>query len=296
VEGSSHLAIGVLYPRLRVLQGVFPKPPDFATLRAFDLSSSHRTAVHAAPAHRVPASACGRLRGAQRTRPGVSGARCARLTILRDRRRYFPRGLPRPARRWGFRFTASGSCSRRSGSAARAQRAARLGVNAVRGHRPVHSRAARACSRALLVKVFAGARRGPRWPPTPSGSRSHRVALVALGFAALVFVFRFRSFREVIASGKRRGRRRRPDGQPRSSSRRRSGGHRVVRRQAPDVDEGGSSAKASGIRGGDHLIAGSRSAPVMNRPRCGPGPASCASARSTLTVRPTDRARRRWRP
>ncbi len=56
---------------------------------------------------------------------------------------------------------------------------------------------------ALLVKVFAGTATGAT---VAAYSVGQQIAIAAfmfgLGFAAIVFIFRFRSFKEVIAAGR----------------------------------------------------------------------------------------------
>ena len=61
---------------------------------------------------------------------------------------------------------------------------------------------------ALLLTVFAARRRRRRWRPSRSASRSRwAVAAVAMGFAALALIFRFRSFKEVVRRGREHRRR-----------------------------------------------------------------------------------------
>ena len=87
-----------------------------------------------------------------------------------------------------------------------------LGVNAVAAVVPFTPGGA-GVQQALLVKVFAGTARGRRSPPTPSASRSRSRAFTSrVGFVALVVVFRFRSFKEVIAAGRERRAASRPAG------------------------------------------------------------------------------------
>ena len=60
-------------------QGVFPKPPDFSELPAFDLAFfAVAPAVHAVPAHRAGDRDARRLRPAVGARAGGSGSACAR--------------------------------------------------------------------------------------------------------------------------------------------------------------------------------------------------------------------------
>ena len=56
---------------------------------------------------------------------------------------------------------------------------------------------------ALLVKVFAGAATGATVAAYSVGQQiAIAVWMLAIGFGALVFIFRFRSFKEVIAAGR----------------------------------------------------------------------------------------------
>jgi hypothetical protein len=56
---------------------------------------------------------------------------------------------------------------------------------------------------ALLVKVFAGSAAGATVAAYSVGQQiAIGAATFACGFAALVFIFRFRSFKEVIAAGR----------------------------------------------------------------------------------------------
>jgi hypothetical protein len=56
---------------------------------------------------------------------------------------------------------------------------------------------------ALLVKVFAGTAAGATVAAYSVGQQIAIAAwMLAVGFAALFFIFRFRSFKEVIAAGR----------------------------------------------------------------------------------------------
>ena len=77
-----------------------------------------------------------------------------------------------------------------------------LGVNAVASVVPFTPGGA-GVQQAFLVKVFAGTAAGAPSPPTRWASRSRsRCSASALGFVALVTIFRFRSFKEVIQAGR----------------------------------------------------------------------------------------------
>ena len=77
-----------------------------------------------------------------------------------------------------------------------------LGVNAVGAAVPLTPQGA-GVTKALLVKVFAGTAAGATVAAYSVGQQIAIAALTfALGFAALVFIFRVRSFREVIERGR----------------------------------------------------------------------------------------------
>src|SRR3954451_21143173 len=76
------------------------------------------------------------------------------------------------------------------------------GVNAVGAAVPLTPQGA-GVTRALLVKVFAGTAARATVAAYSVGQQIAIAALTfALGFAALVFIFRVRSFREVIERGR----------------------------------------------------------------------------------------------
>ena len=77
-----------------------------------------------------------------------------------------------------------------------------LGVNAVGAAVPFTPQGA-GVTQALLVKVFAGSAAGATVAAYSVGQQIAIAALTfAIGFAALVFIFRIRSFKEVIARGR----------------------------------------------------------------------------------------------
>jgi hypothetical protein len=77
-----------------------------------------------------------------------------------------------------------------------------LGVNAVAALVPFTPGGA-GVQQALLVKVFSGSVAGAT---VASYSVGQQIAIAAtsfaVGFGALVFIFRFRSFKEVVAAGR----------------------------------------------------------------------------------------------
>ncbi|HEY6691716.1 MAG TPA: lysylphosphatidylglycerol synthase transmembrane domain-containing protein [Solirubrobacteraceae bacterium] len=184
-------------------QGAFPKPPDFSKLPAFDLAffASHpRFTLFVLTVLGIGVLAAFALLSArvrafwERVRQG--------LTILSDRRRYFREVFAVQFCGWLFRFTAFffllGAFN--VGGSVRNVLLV-LGVNAVAALVPFTPGGA-GVQQALLVKVFAGTATGGT---VAAYSVGQQIAIAAftfgVGFAALVWVFRIRSFKEVIAQG-----------------------------------------------------------------------------------------------
>ena len=193
-------------------QGVFPKPPDFSKLSAFDLSY---LAAHpqftlflltflAVLVLVLFAFLSVRVRAFwARVRQGV--------TILTDRRRYFREVWSVQAVAWLSRFGAFW-CFLDAFHVGGSVRNVLLvyGVAAVSSLIPLTPGGA-GVQQALLVKVFAGSAAGATVAAYSVGQQIAIAAFSAgLGFVALALVFRMRSFREVI----RRGREDRDSQQP----------------------------------------------------------------------------------
>jgi uncharacterized membrane protein YbhN (UPF0104 family) len=185
-------------------QGAFPKPPDFSSLPAFDLAffASHpRFALFLLTGLAIAALVAFALLSArvrafwQRVRQG--------FTILSDRRRYFREVWLVQLGAWGLRFAAFWlllSAFNVGGSVRNVLLV--LGVNAVAALVPFTPGGA-GVQQALLVKVFAGSAAGATVAAYSVGQQiAIGVTTFACGFAALVFIFRFRSFKEVIAAGR----------------------------------------------------------------------------------------------
>jgi uncharacterized membrane protein YbhN (UPF0104 family) len=204
VEGVFDLTIGVFILTFAFTQGVFPKPPDFASLNAFDLSffAGHprftlflltALAIGALAAFAVFSS---RVRAFwARVRQG--------LTILRDRRRYLREVFLVQLAGWCFRFTAFWfllEAFNIGGSVRNVLLV--LGVNAVASVVPFTPGGA-GVQQAFLVKVFSGT---ATTSTVAAYSVAQQIAIgafsLALGFIALVVIFRFRSFREVLHAGR----------------------------------------------------------------------------------------------
>jgi uncharacterized membrane protein YbhN (UPF0104 family) len=184
-------------------QGAFPKPPDFSELPAFDLAffASHpRFALFVLTALAIGALIGFALLSARvrafwdRVRQGV--------TILEDRRRYFREVWLVQLGGWFLRFAAFWmllTAFNVGGSVENVLLV--LGVNAVAALVPFTPGGA-GVQQALLVKVFAGSAAGATVAAYSVGQQiAIAVTTFACGFAALAFIFRFRSFKEVIAAG-----------------------------------------------------------------------------------------------
>jgi uncharacterized membrane protein YbhN (UPF0104 family) len=205
VEMIFDLVMGSLMLAFAFTQGAFPKPPDFSKLKAFDLSffASHpKFALFF-----LTALGVGTLVGFailsiriqafwRRVRQG--------LTIVFDRRRYLREVFGVQLAGWACRFTAFWlmlEAFNVGGSVKNVLLV--LGVNAVGAAVPFTPQGA-GVTQALLVKVFAGSAVGASGVAAYSVGQQIAIAALtfAIGFASLVFIFRVRSFKEVIARGR----------------------------------------------------------------------------------------------
>ena len=213
VELGFDAAMGSVILVFAFTQGVFPKPPDFAKLNAFDLSyfAQHpRFTLFVLTALAVGSLVAFALLSArvrafwERVRQG--------FTILRDRRRYFREVFGVQFAGWCFRFGAFWmllEAFRVGGSVKNVLLV--LGVNAVSAAVPFTPQGA-GVQQALLVQVFAGTATASTVAAYSVGQQIAIGALTfGIGFTALVFIFRIRSFREVV----RRGREERAEDQAR---------------------------------------------------------------------------------
>jgi uncharacterized membrane protein YbhN (UPF0104 family) len=125
------------------------------------------------------------------------------LTILYDRERFVREVLAVQFAGWLLRFTAFWfllEAFNVGGSVKNVLLV--LGVNAVAAAVPFTPGGA-GVQQALLVKVFAGTAAGATVAAYSVGQQVAIAATTfALGFAALVFIFRIRSFKEVVARGR----------------------------------------------------------------------------------------------
>jgi uncharacterized membrane protein YbhN (UPF0104 family) len=204
VEAIFDLCMAVPVLTFAFSQGAFPKPPDFSSLPAFDLAflaSNPRFTLFLLTALGIAALVAFAVLSA-RVRAFWARVRQG-LVILRDRRRYMREVFLVQLAGWALRFTAFWLLLEAfdvGGSVRNVLLV--LGVNAVAALVPFTPGGA-GVQQALLVKVFAGSAAGATVAAYSVGQQIAIGALsFAVGFAALVLVFRFRSFREVIAAGR----------------------------------------------------------------------------------------------
>ena len=204
VENVFDATMAVFILTFAFTQGAFPKPPDFSQIPAFDLQffAGHpRFTLFV-----LTALAVGVLVGFALLSTHVRAfwARVRQgLTILWDRRRYFREVWLVQFAGWLLRFTAFWfllEAFNVGGSVKNVLLV--LGVNAVAAVVPFTPGGA-GVQQALLVKVFAGTAAGATVAAYSVGQQiAIAVVSLAVGFAALFFIFRFRSFKEVIAAGR----------------------------------------------------------------------------------------------
>jgi uncharacterized membrane protein YbhN (UPF0104 family) len=204
VELGFDAAMGSLILLFAFTQGVFPKPPDFAKLDAFDLSyfAQHpRFTLFLVTALAVGTLVAFALLSARakafwaRVRQG--------FTILRDRERYFREVFAVQFAGWCFRFAAFWALLEAfhiGGSVKNVLLV--LGVNAVSAAVPFTPQGA-GVQQALLVQVFAGTATASTVAAYSVGQQiAIGVLTFGIGFAAMVLIFRVRSFKEVIRLGR----------------------------------------------------------------------------------------------
>ena len=196
--------MGVFILAFAFSQGVFPKPPDFAKLDAFDLSffAGHFQFTLFLLTVLGAAGLVGFALLSRRVRAFWARVRQG-LTILRDRRRYLREVFAVQFAGWLCRFTAFWfllDAFNIGGSVKNVLLV--LGVNAVAAAVPFTPGGA-GVQQAFLVKVFAGTAASATVAAYSVGQQIAIGAFsLALGFVALVAIFRFRSFRDVIAAGR----------------------------------------------------------------------------------------------
>jgi glycosyltransferase 2 family protein len=204
VELGFDIAMGSLILAFAFTQGVFPKPPDFAKLDAFDLSyfASHPSFTLFLLTFLAVAVLVAFALLSVRAKSFWSRVRQG-FTILSDRRRYLREVFGMQLIGWCFRFTAFWfllEAFRVGGSVKNVLLV--LGVNAVSAAVPFTPQGA-GVQQALLVKVFAGAAPATTVAAYSVGQQiAIGVLTFGIGFASLVFIFRVRSFKEVIRLGR----------------------------------------------------------------------------------------------
>ncbi len=204
VESIFDAGVGVLVLIFAFTQGVFPKPPDFSKLNSFDISylAEHfRFTLFLLTALAVLFLVVFALLSVRvkafwaRVRQGV--------TILSDRRRYLREVVAWQAAGWICRFVAFWfllDAFRVGGSVGNVLLV--FGVNQVAGAVPFTPGGA-GVQQALLVKVFAGAAATDVVAAYSVGQQIAIATFTALvGLGSVVFIFRFRSFKEVIVAGR----------------------------------------------------------------------------------------------
>ena len=204
VEAVFDAVMAVFILSFAFTQGVFPKPPDFAKLDAFDLSflASHpRFTLFLITALAVLALV-GFAVLSQRVKAFWARVRQG-LTILGDRRRYVREVFLVQLGGWCFRFAAFWfllDAFNVGGSVRNVLLV--LGVNAVAAVVPFTPGGA-GVQQALLVKVFAGAAAGATVAAYSVGQQIViAVTTLAVGFGALISIFRIRSFKEAVRLGR----------------------------------------------------------------------------------------------
>ena len=204
VESVFDLTMAVPVLLFAFTQGVFPKPPDFSKLEAFDLSffAAHpRFALFVLTVLAILALLAFALLSRrvsafwEEVRQGV--------VILRDGPRYRREVWLVQFAGWLLRCVAFFLLLEAFGIGGSVRNVLLvLGVNAVAAIVPFTPGGA-GVQQALLLKVFAGTA-GASTVAAYSVGQQIAIATVSLGvgFAALVFVFGFRSFRDVIDAGR----------------------------------------------------------------------------------------------
>jgi uncharacterized protein (TIRG00374 family) len=204
VESIFDACVGVLVLIFAFTQGVFPKPPDFAKLSSFDiayLADHFRLTLFLVTALAIVA-----LIGFAwlSTRVKAFWARVRQgVTILSDRRRYLREVASLQVVAWLCRFAAFWfllDAFRVGGSVRNVLLV--FAVNQVAGAVPFTPGGA-GVQQALLVKVFASSAPTAVVAAYSVGQQIAIAAFTALtGLAAVVFIFRFRSFKEVLHAGR----------------------------------------------------------------------------------------------
>jgi uncharacterized membrane protein YbhN (UPF0104 family) len=204
VEAIFDASVGVLVLIFAFTQGVFPKPPDFSKLNSFDISylAGHfRLTLFLITALAVFGLF---LFAVLSARAKAFWARVRQgLTILSDRPRYLREVVAWQAAAWICRFWAFWfllDAFRVGGSVENVLLV--FGVNQVAGAVPFTPGGA-GVQQALLVKVFASSAPTAVVAAYSVGQQIAIAVFTALvGLGAVFFIFRFRSFKEVLYAGR----------------------------------------------------------------------------------------------
>jgi uncharacterized membrane protein YbhN (UPF0104 family) len=203
VELIFDVTMGSLILLFAFTQGVFPKPPDFAKLNAFDLSyfAQHPEFTLFLLTFFAVAGLAGFALLSVRAKAFWERVRQG-FTILYDRDRYIRQVFLVQLGGWCFRFTAFWMLLEAFNVGGSVKNVLLvLGVNAVSAAVPFTPQGA-GVQQALLVQVFAGT---AEKATVAAYSVGQQIAIGALtfgiGFASIFFIFRYRSFKEVIARG-----------------------------------------------------------------------------------------------
>lgn len=204
VESIFDACVGVIVLIFAFTQGVFPKPPDFAKLNSFDISylAEHfRLTLFLITVLAVLGLVAFAMLS---TRVKAFWARVRQgVTILSDRRRYLREVAALQVLAWMCRFAAFWfllDAFRVGGSVKNVLLV--FAVNQVAGAVPFTPGGA-GVQQALLVKVFATSAPTAAVAAYSVGQQIAIAAFTALvGLGAVVFIFRFRSFKEVIFAGR----------------------------------------------------------------------------------------------
>ena len=204
IEFIFDLTIAIPVLAFAFTQGVFPKPPDFSKLPAFDLAffASHpRFALFVLTVLAIGVLVAFALLSA-RVRAFWARVRQG-LTIIFDRRRYVREVWLVQLGGWGFRFLAFWMLLEAFNVGGSVRNVLLvLGVNAVAALVPFTPGGA-GVQQALLAKVFSGTAAGATVAAYSVGQQIAIAALTfGIGLFAVIQIFRFRSFKEVIASGR----------------------------------------------------------------------------------------------
>jgi uncharacterized protein (TIRG00374 family) len=204
VESVFDACVGVLVLIFAFTQGVFPKPPDFSKLSSFDISylAAHfRFTLFLLTALAIAGVAIFAVLSRhvrafwERVRQGV--------TILRDRRRYMREIVPLQTGAWLARAAAFWFLLEAFRVGASVKNVLLVfAVNQVAGAVPLSPGGA-GVQQALLVKVFSSTAPTTVVAAYSVGQQIAIAAFTALvGLGAVFFIFRFRSFKEVIYAGR----------------------------------------------------------------------------------------------